>query len=140
MTIKNLNPYLNFDGTATQAIALYERVFGVAAQEVSRFADIPGNTPAPENADRIIHARIPLGTNLLMISDTQPGLPFTTEGNVHVAIEFDDAKDLAARFEALAQGGTVTMPVADTFWGASFGMLTDAYGVRWMFNGPKAGV
>jgi len=26
------------------------------------------------------------------------------------------------------------MPLQDTFWGAKFGMLTDAFGLRWMFN------
>jgi PhnB protein len=72
-----------------------------------------------------------------MLSDTMPGMPFTPEGNAHVCLDFDDAADMAKRFDALAAGGKVTMPLQDTFWGAKFGMLTDAFGVRWMFNCEK---
>jgi len=49
-------------------------------------------------------------------------------------IYFDDPADLQRKFDALAAGGKVTMPVQDTFWGAKFGMLTDAFGINWMFN------
>ena len=41
---------------------------------------------------------------------------------------------MAKAFEALAAGGNVTSALRDTFWGAKFGMLTDAYGVSWMFH------
>jgi hypothetical protein len=49
-------------------------------------------------------------------------------------MDFDDVKEMNAKFDALAVGGKVTMPLNDTFWGARFGMLTDAYNIRWMFN------
>ncbi len=139
MSIKSLNPYLNFDGTAAQAIKLYERVLGANVQTLQRFSDIPGNKPAPEHANRVIHARLAIGEATIMVSDCQPGMPFTTEGNIHLTLDFDDLKDATARFDALASGGKVTMPLADTFWGATFGMLTDAYGIRWMFNCNKGG-
>ena len=53
---------------------------------------------------------------------------------IQVCLDFDDVADMTGRFEALASGGKVTMPLQDTFWGARFGMLTDAFGVNWMFN------
>jgi PhnB protein len=53
---------------------------------------------------------------------------------MHVTLDFDDAADMARKFDALAAGGKITLPLQDTFWGAKFGMLTDAHGVSWMFN------
>ena len=69
-----------------------------------------------------------------MLSDTMPDMPVTTKGNVQIALHFTDVTDMAKKFDALAAGGTVTMALQDTFWGARFGMLTDAFGVQWMFN------
>ncbi len=139
MSIKSLNSYLNFDGTADQAIKLYERVLGAKLEGgIQRYSDIAGSKPAPENANRVIHARLKIGEAVIMISDAQPGAPFTTEGNVHLTLDFDALNDARARFDALSAGGKVTMPLADTFWGATFGMLTDAFGIRWMFNCNKA--
>jgi PhnB protein len=134
MAIKQLNPYLNFDGTGAKAVALYERVLGAKVETMQRFADIPGEPPKPETADRVMHALLRLGTDVLMISDTQPGMPFNAGNNVHVCLQFDDPAEMGKRFDALAAGGKVDMPLQDTFWGARFGMLTDAYGIHWMFN------
>jgi PhnB protein len=137
MAIKNLNPYLNFPGTAAKAIALYESVFATKAEQVSRFGDTPGVDVGPEHKDRIMHARIHVGPGVVMMSDTPPGMPVANESNTHVCLDFDDATDMRKKFEALADGGQVTMPVQDTFWGATFGMLTDRFGIRWMFNCEK---
>ena len=49
-------------------------------------------------------------------------------------LNFNDADKLNKTFDALSQGGRVTMELQDTFWGAGFGMLTDKYGFNWMFN------
>lgn len=134
MSIKQLNPYLNFDGTAGEAIQLYERALGAKIENVQRFADIPGGKPAAGNAQRVMHALLRVGAGVLMISDTQPGMPLAVGSNVHVCLDFDDPAEMSGRFDALAAGGKVTMPLQDTFWGAKFGMLTDAFGISWMFN------
>jgi PhnB protein len=135
MAIKKLNPYLNFDGTAAEAIKLYERVLDAKTEGTMRFGDMPGSDTPPQHKDRVIHALLHIGEGVIMISDTMPGTPFSTEGtNTHVCVDFSDADDMVRRFDALAAGGKVTMPVSDTFWGAKFGMLTDRFGVRWMFN------
>lgn len=134
MAIKQLNPYLNFNGTAGKAIALYESALGAKTESIQRFGDIPGNQPAPENKDRVIHAVVRVGPGILMISDTQPNDPVGGGGPQFVCLDFDDAADMGRKFEALSAGGKVTMPLQDTFWGAKFGILTDPYGIQWMFN------
>jgi PhnB protein len=135
--IKLSTPYLNFSGTASKAIALYEKALGARTENVMRFGDIPDSKPTPDNKDRIIHARLHLGESIIMISDTPANMPGPPAGNVHVCLDFDDAADQKAKFDALAADGKVTMPLSDSFWGATFGMLVDAYGISWMFNCNK---
>jgi PhnB protein len=134
MSIKQLNPYLNFEGTADKAIKLYESALGAKAENVMRFGDAPGMPVPPEQKGRVMHAALRIGAGMLMVSDTMPGMPVAHDSNTHVCLDFDDPADLTKKFEALAAGGKVTMPLQDTFWGAKFGMLTDAYGIKWMFN------
>jgi len=132
MAIKQLNPYLNFNGTAAKAIALYERALGAKTDGIQRFGDVPGSKP--ESAQLVMHALLRVGPDVIMISDSQPSDPVTVGSNVYVCLDFDDAKEMAQKFDALGAGGQVLMPLQDTFWGAKFGMLVDAYGIRWMFN------
>jgi len=140
MAIKQLNPYLNFNGTAEKAIKLYESALGAKVENVMRFGDGAGGMPvAPADKDRIMHAVLHRGGGMVMLSDTMPNQPVGADGNVHITLDFDDAGEMNEKFDALAAGGKVTMPLNDTFWGARFGMLTDAYGIRWMFNCQKKG-
>ena len=137
MSIQQLNPYLNFNGTASQAIALYERVLGAKTEVLQRFGDAPGQTPSPQHAERVLHASLTIGPAVLMISDTPPDMAPTVGSNVHLCLDFEDSAEMGSQFDALAAGGKVDMPLQDTFWGARFGMLTDAFGIRWMFNYTK---
>ena|SRR5262245_61255267 len=134
MAIKKLNPYLNFNGTAEKAIKLYESALGAKTDNVMRFGDAQGMDTAPEHKNRIMHAVLHIGDGVLMLSDGRPNVPVQVGDNLHVTVDFDDVADMTKKFNALAAGGKVTMPLNDTFWGAKFGMLTDAFGINWMFN------
>lgn len=134
MPIRKLNPYLTFNGDAADAIALYERVLDAKVEMLQRFGEVPGSDPASPHQDRVIHARLRIGDDTVMISDSMPDQPVTLGGNVHMTLDFDDIDEMNRRFDALSEGGRVGMPLQDTFWGARFGMLTDAHGVNWMFN------
>ena len=70
----------------------------------------------------------------LMVSDAHPGQSAGATATVHVSLDFTDVGEMTQKFTALAEGGTITVPLQDTFWGAKFGMLTDLFGLRWMFN------
>lgn len=132
MAIKSLNPYINFSNTAAQAIVLYERVLGAQIVNVARAGDIPGMTVAADRKDRIMHAVLLLNGMPLMLSDAAKNV---SEGStVHVSLDFTELEEMMQKFTALADGGAVTVPLQETFWGAKFGMLTDAFGVRWIFN------
>jgi PhnB protein len=134
MAIKSLNPYINFNGTAMQAIALYERVLGATTLNVARAGDVPGMNVPADQRERVMHGVLRVGASQLMVSDAPPAQPVSMAGNVHVSLDFEDIDEMARKFTSLADGRAVTVPLRDTFWGATFGMLTDRFGVRWMFN------
>lgn len=137
MPVKQLNPYLNFNGNAAKAIQLYESALGAKTETIQRFGDIPSMPTAPENKDRVMHALLRIDSGLIMISDSMPDQPVSAGDTTHIVLDFDDPKEMARKFEALSAGGKVKMPLNDTFWGATFGMLVDAYGIHWMFNYTK---
>ncbi len=137
MSIQKLNPYLVFNGDGEKAIRLYERALGATTEGLMRFGDTPGSTVPAEHRNRITHALLHIGAGVVMVSDSMPGQPVPAGSNVQVCLDFDDVDELRRRFDALAAGGKVVMAPQDTFWGATFGMLTDAFGVGWMLNCQK---
>jgi PhnB protein len=132
MAVTMLNPCLILDGTADQAIELYEKALGAKTERVMRAGDVPGEDVPPESRDRIVHAALRIGDAVLMLMDGRAGQPVAKDTNVLVAIAWNDLPEATKAFNALADGGQVTVPLHDAFWGAKFGMLTDRYGIRWM--------
>ncbi len=137
MALKRLNPYINFNGTAAEAIKLYERVLGATPAVLMRMSEMPGDHIPKEHGNLVLHCELRIGDAVLMVSDTVPGTPVTASMNAHVALHFDDEQELQAKYDALAAGGKATFPVHDSFFGAKFGMLVDSLGVDWMFVGPQ---
>ncbi|MEO6070452.1 MAG: VOC family protein [Chitinophagaceae bacterium] len=130
-----MNPYINFAGTAEEALNLYKEVFGGEIQELGRFGE--SMEVSDDYKQKILHAKFVFGNNLLMVSDSMQGQPVQEGGNIHLSIDLDDEKKMEEIFQKLSEGGKITMPLQDTFWGARFGMLVDKYGVGWMFNHDK---
>jgi PhnB protein len=129
-----LNPYLNFDGNAEEVMNFYNNALNGEIVMLSRF----GESPMPVDEDwkqKIMHARIVFGgDNTIMISDAMKGNQLSTNGNIQLSIGLDDEAKTHEIFDKLAEGGTVSMPLAKQFWGDVFGMLKDKFGVRWMLN------
>jgi PhnB protein len=134
-----LNPYLGFDGTCAEAFRFYEEVLGGKIVMMMTYADMPagqGPPPTPETAKRIMHARLMVGDVPLMGGDAPPHIAAKPQG-MTVNISVDTPAEADRIFEALSSGGTVTMPIGETFWARRFGMLTDRYGTPWMVNCEK---
>lgn len=129
-----LIPYLAFDGQAEEALKFYASALDARIDMVSRFREAPLDVPQ-SHLDRVMHAHISFGDNSLMLSDAMPGQPPTSGTQVALSLNLDGDEDFARRlFDRLAEGGRVTMPLAQQFWGALFGMCVDRFGVSWMVN------
>jgi PhnB protein len=138
--MKNLVNYLNFDGDARDAMTFYHQCLG-GDLNIQTFKDARMDSHGGSE-DRVIHANLMRkGGAFLMASDTMPGTPYKQGNNFSINIECDSVAEEETLFAALGEGGKVTMPLQDTFWNARFGMLTDRFGVSWMFNCelPKKG-
>jgi PhnB protein len=131
--MKTLAPYLLFQGTCEAALAHYADALGGTVTELKRFGDGPMEVTEAQKR-HVMHARLEADALRILASD---GLEKPAgEGAIQLSLEFTDTAELARVFDKLAAGGTVTMPLADQFWGARFGMLVDRFGVAWMLNCP----
>ena len=133
-----LTAYLFFDGTCAEAMRFYQRALG-GKLDLMTHADSPiaEQTP-PGSADRIMHARLVSDGLILMASDTMAGHPYGGMKGFSVSVIYPTGADAKKAFDALAQGGQVTVPLDKTFWAETFGMVTDRYGTPWMVNGAMA--
>lgn len=133
--MKAINSYLMFNGNCREAMEFYAKAFG-GELHVMTWAEAP--QPPTEGADLVMHSRLTSGSVLLMASDTPGDRPPTPAGrNVGLSIECSSREEEERLFAALSEGGTVMMPLQDTFWGAFYGMLTDKFGIWWMLDfGP----
>jgi PhnB protein len=128
-----LNPYLNFNGNARQALEFYASVFG-GTLNLTTFADFDKDAPSP---DKIMHGQLETEAGYtLMASDAPPGMESQGMHGFGVSISGDDADTDALRgyFGKLSDGGTVTMPMQKQQWGDEFGMVTDKFGVPWLVD------
>ena len=131
--MKQLNVYLAFPGNCEEALHFYKDWFGGEIVSLQRFGDTPVES-TEEQKQKVMHAEFRAGDIYLMASDGRPGEPLTPGDMVNLSINLTDADEQESIFSKLSAGGSVDMPLQDTFWGASFGMLTDKYGIRWMLN------
>lgn len=127
-----LNPYLNFNGDARQAMEFYKSVFG-GELRMNTFGEF-GATDAA-NANNIMHAQLETPNGFtLMASDTPPEMPFQPGNTMAVSLSGDDADELRGYWEKLSSSGQVMMPLEKQMWGDEFGMVTDQFGVQWMVD------
>jgi len=125
--------YLTFAGNCEEAMNFYKDALGAEIILFSRMGDSP--MEIPENLKgKIMHARMQIGENELYMSDTFDPSSLNPGNNVSLSIQVDDTVQLEKLFNSLSEGGKVTMPLADAFWGARFGMFVDKFGIHWMFN------
>ena len=129
-----INPYLSFDGNCEAAFKFYERCFGTKINAMMPYRGSPmaDQTP-PDWLDRIMHGNMTVGDVVLMGSDAPPDRYQKPQG-ITVTIGITEPAEAERVFAALADGGTVTMPLAETFWALRFGMLVDKFGIPWMVN------
>jgi PhnB protein len=130
-----LQPYLFFTGECEEALNFYRSVFGGEITGINRYAGSPMEQQAPPGwGQKIIHATFTSGGVSLMAADSSAAQPGANNAKARLAIGAADHDEGQCLFDGLAAGGTVTMPYAKQFWGASFGMLTDRFGIEWMIN------
>ncbi len=135
-----VNAYLTFNGNCEEAFEFYRSVFGGEFQHLGRFGDMPapdGQEMPAEIRHRIMHVALPISQEtILMGSDTNDayGGSFAAGNSIALSVNTDSKEEADRIFTGLSADGKITMPLAETFWGAYFGMWTDKFGIHWMVN------
>jgi|SRR5580704_7750692 PhnB protein len=129
-------PNLSFNGQCEEAFKLYEKCLGGKITYMMTWGDSPmaGETP-PEWGKKIMHTTLALGDSVLQGADS-PGQYFKPQG-MTLSINLSDGEQAERVFATLAEGGSVQMPLAETFWALRFGMLVDRFGTPWLINCEK---
>ncbi len=128
-----LNPYVQFDGTAREAMTFYRDALGGGELTLNTFAEFGADDPAI--ADKTMHAQLETERGFtLMASDAAPGMEYRPGSNMAISLSGEDADELRGYWERLSEGGTVMMPLEKQMWGDEFGMLMDRFGIQWMVN------
>lgn len=123
--------YLMMDGRAEEAIEFYKKTLGATVTTVMRGKDAPEGSCAPGTENSVMHAHLMVGETGIMMSDGyNKGQP-KFEGFA-LSITAKTEAEANKLFDALAEGGKVSMPMAKTFFSPRFGMLNDKFGVQWM--------
>jgi len=135
--------YLNFSRNTEEVFNYYKSIFGgeFAGGGVARMGDFPPPEGAPllaeEDKNLIMHIELPIvGGHMLRGTDASESMGHHVKmgNNIHIMLEPDTKAETKKLFNALADGGTISMELQDMFWGAYYGSCTDKFGIQWMFN------
>lgn len=136
-----LNPYLFYQDDCETAFGFYAKVLGGKIDAMMRVSEAPPDVPcAPGREKTIMHAKMSLpGGSVLMASDV-PVEHYNKPQGISISITVTEPNDAERKFNALADGGIITMPFSQTFWAKGFGMCVDKFGIPWMVNCPAEGM
>lgn len=135
MSIK-LIPYLTFNGNTKEAMEYYKGIFG-GELKLTTFGEFEGMPVQDDYKDKIMHAELESTELTIMASEGRPGSQVKFGDNVSLSFSGNDKDKLVEYFDKLAEGGSITMPLAEQGWGDLFGMVDDKYGIHWMVNVAK---
>ena len=135
--MKAMNPYLNFAGNAREALELYTKCFNGEVSGLMTYGEA-NMDDSDAVKDKLIHSEFHADGVHFMAADDMRGFAVRPGNNITMMVDCSDTAEQDRIFNLLAEGGTVTMPLGDTFWGARFGELTDRFGIQWMLNCAKA--
>jgi PhnB protein len=130
-----IQPYITFNGNCEEAVNYYKDVLGGELLFIQRYGESPMKGMGADS--NVMHCTLKVGETHIMASDSPEGQPATAGSNISLAIGSNDPDGAEKMFERMAEGGNVTMPMQQTFWAERFGMLTDKFGINWMFNCDK---
>jgi PhnB protein len=128
------NPFLAFNGQCEAAFRLYEQCLGGKIVMLLTWGNSPiADQAPPEWANKICHATLTVGENVLSGADAPPA-QYEAPRGFQIQLNLPDPAEAERIFQALAENGTVQMPLQETFWAARYGHLVDSFGIPWAIN------
>lgn len=132
--IKDLIPYLNFEGNCEEALNYYKDILGGRVEIQTRY-DNPAMNAPEDYKNKVLHGRLYFGDKAIYASDIFPGKKaHKNSGDVQLSLDVSDPETGKKIFDQLAEGGKTGLAFEKQFWGDWHGNLTDKFGIRWMVN------
>lgn len=129
-----VHPYLFFNGNCREALTFYQKHIGGDLQLMT-YSEVPGGQFPPGLEHHVMHGALTKGSLLFMASDNMDeGQRIQFGTSVQLTLTVDTQADAERLFKALGEGGSVDMPLEETFWAKRFGAVTDRFGIKWMIN------
>ncbi len=134
--MKQLSPYLTIPGRCEEALNFYKECLGGEIISMETFAESKSQMKIPEEyKSKIIHSEFKAEEIYFMASDGRPGYSEEeARSNIALSINFSDEDEQEKVFNALSQGGKISMPLQNTFYSRKFGMFEDKFGIQWMLH------
>lgn len=133
-----INAYLGFSGKCREAMTFYKDCLG-GDLELMTVEGSPLADQMPADAGQtILHSCLTNGDLVLMATDMGQQGTGATGNNVSLMLNCSSEEEIQTLFSRLSSGGEVTHPLGDAFWGATFGHLTDKFGMNWMLHYDKS--
>ena len=126
-----VEPYLYFHGRCEEALDFYRGALNADTSVVARFADIPGSQAPPGAEAKVAHAVLRVGDTTVLASDGQGG-DQTVFNGFSLSLSASDDAEAERLFAALADGGSVQVPMTSTPFSSRLGIVADRFGVPWM--------
>jgi len=130
-----LNPYLSFQDNAREAMEFYHTVFGGDLQ-ITTFKEGQMSS-GPDDDNKIMHSQLTATNGMVLMGSDTPegmGMGYSPGTNVSISLSGDNHAELSGYWEKLAQGASITIPLAPSPWNSTFGMLTDKFGIAWLMD------
>lgn len=132
-----INAYVGFNGRCREAMNFYKDCLG-GDLTIQTVAETPAAHQCPASMqDNVMHSALAKDGLLLMATDMVDRDGFTVGNNIALALNCSSEEEINTFFEKLAEGGRVNEPLKTQFWGGIFGVITDKFGIKWMFNYEK---
>jgi PhnB protein len=130
-------PYLSYSGNCAEAFKFYETAAGGKIEMIMTYGQAPPGSPVPPNmSDKVMHASMTIGDAAIMGSDAPVQFASTPAG-FSVSINLDNPEEADRLYAALSEGGTIKLPITETFWAQRFAMFIDKFSIPWMINCAK---
>ena len=134
-----IQTYLSFNGQCEEAFTFYARCFGGQVGHLFRYGGSPmAESVPPDWQDKVMHGNLTIG-GLELMGDDVASAGYERAKGFSLSIQIKDVAEAERIFEELGEGGSVTMPLEETFWAARFGMVVDRFGIPWLINCEGAG-
>jgi PhnB protein len=129
-----VNPHLAFNGECEAAFRFYEKCLGGKLSFLMSYGDSPMAAEVPGDwKEKVVHATLEVGSYRITGADVPPG-QYSRPDGFSVALNVAAAEEAEQVFRGLSEGGTIQVPLQETFWAVRFGMVVDRYGIPWMVN------